>query len=313
MGSQRGRRARRRLPGRGGSGAFGGDAATAPHRRCHGPAEADGAAAGGPAQRTGLDAGVPAAGGGPGDRRERPVCGDGERPGGAQVRRSMSKSRDCPSIRPRASTPGLPSCAAGSTCIAGTCSSSALRDGRGFPSEARPAVVRPAGDRQDPHDPLPDRPDERVHPLAADRARIARDRLGGRARAGPAAGRRGARGRRPRRRGSQLWSWVESGPVRSARRHGRRRPGRRSAVRADHQPGRPAGAGAGSASRPRRRCHRDRPPRRRGPRATARALRPLGSAAPHGGRDARDRRAHGGCDRLVPQGVAAPRHARVAS
>ena len=72
---------------------------------------------------------------------------------------------------------------------------------------------------------------------------------------------------------------VEPGPVRPPRRDGRRRGRRRPPVRADHQPSRPARAGAGGSARPRRCRDRDRPPRRRCAQTAARALRPLGPAA----------------------------------
>ena len=52
---------------------------------------------------------------------------------------------------------------------------------------------------------------------------------------------------------------VQPGPVRPARRHGRRGPRRRPAVPADHQPRRPAGARPGRAAGPGRRRGRDRP------------------------------------------------------
>ena len=68
-------------------------------------------------------------------------------------------------------------------------------------SQARAAALRPAGHRQDPHHPLPARPDDRLHPAGPDRPVAARGRPGRRARPRPAAGGRRAGGRRPGRRG----------------------------------------------------------------------------------------------------------------
>ena len=178
--------------------------------------------------------------------------------------------------------------------------------------QARAAAVRAAWYRQDAHDPLPGRPDGRLHPAAADRPCAARDRLRGRARARPAAGGHRARGRRPGRRGPQFRTRLQPGPLRPPRRDGRSRARRRPAVRPDHQPRRPARAGAGGSAGPGRRRGRDRPPRRRRAQTTARAVRPLGPAAALRRRRARDRRAHRRRDRIVPQGAVAPRGARVA-
>ena len=58
---------------------------------------------------------------------------------------------------------------------------------------------------------------------------------------------------------------VKPGAVRPARRDGRRGARRRPAVPAHHQPGRPAGAGAGRPPGPGRRRGRDRPAGRRRP------------------------------------------------
>ena len=128
--------------------------------------------------------------------------------------------------------------------------------------QARTAPVWAAGHGQDPHDALPGGPDDRLHAADLDRTGAARDRLGGRAGPRPAACGGGDRGRRSRRRRSQLRIRNEHGPVRSARCDGRSRRRRRSAVRADHQPRRPARAGARGAARTRRCRDRDRPPRR---------------------------------------------------
>ena len=179
--------------------------------------------------------------------------------------------------------------------------------------EAGSAPVRTAGDRQDPHDPLSGRTDGRVHPASCSPD-------GRYTRSGRWPSSRGTSSpRSSSSRTSTSWRSIaasgrrdgfQPGPVRPARRDGRRRPRRRPAVRAHHQPRRPARAGAGGSSRPRRRRDRDRPAGRGGPTPAARAVRTVDPVAALGGREARDRRAHGRSHRLVRQGAAPPLDAR---
>ena len=180
--------------------------------------------------------------------------------------------------------------------------------------QARPAPVRAAGDRQDAHDPLPGRPDDGLHAADPDRTRTARDRLGRRARAGPAAGGRRARGRRSRRRGPELRA---------------RAPAPVLFDLLDAMDGAAADADLlfvlttnradllepALAARPGRvdvAIEIDLPDAEaRAP--PARALRPLDPLCAVRGRDTRGHRADGRGDRVVSQGAAAPGDARVAS
>ena len=134
--------------------------------------------------------------------------------------------------------------------------------------QARAAAVRAARHRQDPHHPLPDRADDRLHPAGADRPGAARDRLGGGARARPA-----ARGRSCSR--TSTWSprTAASGPA----------PARSCSTCSTPWTARPRDAdllfvlttnradllepALAARPGPGRRRRRDRPARRRGPRA----------------------------------------------